>query len=39
MSMIYLPSCKFTSYSPKGSKQIKSYLLVEKLSQPTRLNI
>lgn len=26
MSMIYLPSCKFTSYSPEGSKQIKSYL-------------
>jgi hypothetical protein len=26
MSMIYLPSCKFSAYSPEASKKIKSYL-------------
>ncbi len=26
MSMIYLPSCKFTLYSPEASKNIKNYL-------------
>ncbi|WP_371362097.1 hypothetical protein SRRS_33380 [Sporomusa rhizae] len=26
MSMIYLPSCKFTAYSPEASKKIKNYL-------------
>lgn len=27
MTMIYLPSCKFTIYSPESSKRIKEYLI------------